>query len=339
MPLRHILRLAAVAILTVFLLAIFLWRSDLHRVSELLGAVSPGWLVLAFASNFAALLFRAIRWRAILDSRNPPRLYATLSSTAIGYMISMLLPVRAADVTRPALLTRHTDIKFSTALGTVLTERIVDLSAMLSFFLLFVFTTGSHFTGAQGAIMKTAATVCILIFVALASFVVGVYFYRDHVRRMHEWLGRFLPARFRESWMRFFDSFTGSLQIIHHRAALLQIVLMTLGVWLSLAGQFFFVLLAFSRPLPFLAAFFVTGLSIIGLIVPTPAGVGGYHKACQIALTSFYHFDIDSSVAIAFIFHLVGVLPVIVVGLGFFVHEGLSWKTVTHLAEEKGLAE
>src|SRR5512140_1684419 len=82
-PLRHILRLAVIALLTVFFLAIFLWKSDLHRVAELLGAISPGWLALAIASNFGALLFRAIRWRYILDSAKPPRLYATLSSTAI----------------------------------------------------------------------------------------------------------------------------------------------------------------------------------------------------------------------------------------------------------------
>lgn len=336
---RHILRLAVIAALTVTLLAFFLWKSDFHRVTELLGSVSIPWVALAVACNLGALLFRAIRWRAILDSRNPPSLYATLSSTSIGYMVSMLLPVRAADVARPALLTRHTTIKFSTALGTVLTERIVDLSAMLTFFLLFVVTSGRHFSGPQGAIIRTAGTVCVLILAALVSFVVGVYFFRDRVRRAHEILGRILPARFREGWMRFFDSFVASLEIVHHREALFQIFVMTVLVWLSLAGQVYFVLLAFARPLPFLASFLVTGLSILGLIVPTPAGVGGYHKATQIALTTFYGFDIDSSVAIAFLFHLVGVLPVIVAGLVFFVHEGLTWRAVTHLGEEKELSE
>lgn len=336
---RHILRLAAVAILTVFFLAIFLWKSDLHRVTALLGTVSPGWLALGFTSNLGALLFRAIRWRYILDSARPPRLYATLSSTAIGYMISMLLPVRAADVTRPALLTRHSDIKFSTAFGTVVIERIVDLTAMLSFFLLFVAIYGRHFGGHQGAIMKTAGTVCLAILLTVAVFVVGVYFFTDRIRRVHEAIGRILPARFREGWMQFFDSFTKSLLVVHDRAAFLKIILMTILVWVCLAGQFYFVVLAFDRPLPFLASFFVTGLSILGLIVPTPAGVGGYHKACQIALTTFYAFDVDSSVAIAFVFHLVGVVPVILAGLAFFVHEGLSWKTVTHLAEERESAE
>ena len=75
-------------------------------------------------------------------------------------------------------------------------------------------------------------------------------------------------------------------------------------------------------------------MTILGLMVPTPGGVGGFHKVCQIILTSFYRFDVDTSVAAAILFHLVGVLPVIALGLVLFMREGLSWRQVTHIAEE-----
>jgi hypothetical protein len=46
-------------------------------------------------------------------------------------------------------------------------------------------------------------------------------------------------------------------------------------------------------------------------------------------LTRFYHFDIDSSVAVAVLFHIIGTLPIIVTGLLLFAKQGLHWKDVT----------
>ena len=80
------------------------------------------------------------------------------------------------------------------------------------------------------------------------------------------------------------------------------------------------------HPLPFDSAFFVTGVTTIGLAIPTPGGIGGFHKACQLVLTRFYAFSIDSSVAVAVLFHVIGTLPVLTMGLFLFAREGLRWK-------------
>jgi uncharacterized membrane protein YbhN (UPF0104 family) len=99
-------------------------------------------------------------------------------------------------------------------------------------------------------------------------------------------------------------------------------------VWACLTGQFSLTVLALHRPLPFDAAFFVTGVTTVGLAIPTPGGVGGFHKACQLVLTHFYGFDINSSVATAVLFHIVGTIPVLLTGVLLFAREGLKWKDV-----------
>jgi len=83
------------------------------------------------------------------------------------------------------------------------------------------------------------------------------------------------------------------------------------------------------HPLPFDSSFFISGLSTLGLAIPTPGGVGGFHKACQLVLTTFYGFTIDESVAVALLFHAVGTVPVVLTGLLLFAREGLRWKDVT----------
>jgi uncharacterized membrane protein YbhN (UPF0104 family) len=69
--------------------------------------------------------------------------------------------------------------------------------------------------------------------------------------------------------------------------------------------------------------------------VPTPGGVGGFHKACQLVLTTFYDFDVNSSVAVAIVFHLVGTLPILATGLILFVHEGLRWRELREIKPEE----
>jgi uncharacterized membrane protein YbhN (UPF0104 family) len=163
----------------------------------------------------------------------------------------------------------------------------------------------------------------------LTFFLLGLFFFRDWIRRLHERLGRLLPQRFREPWMHFFDSFTDALGLARHHAAFARVLLCTAGIWICLTSQFFLATMAVHHPLPFDASFFVTGVTTVGLAIPTPGGIGGFHKACQLVLTKFYRFDVDSSVAVAVIFHLIGTLPVLVTGLLLFAKEGLHWRDVT----------
>jgi uncharacterized membrane protein YbhN (UPF0104 family) len=168
----------------------------------------------------------------------------------------------------------------------------------------------------------------------LLAGIVAVYFFRVRFRLLHEWLARFVPRRFRSSWMGFYDSFVSTLDLAHHPVAILKVLFFTACIWTALTSQFFFVILAVGRYLPYNASFFMTGVTTIGLAVPTPGGVGGFHKACQLVLTNFYGFDINSSVAVAVLFHLVGVLPVILAALILSIREGLNWRQVAHTSEE-----
>jgi uncharacterized protein (TIRG00374 family) len=291
-------------------------------------------VLLGFAANATALLLRTLRWRIILDPDDPPPFFATFFANTVGYMFSIILPIRAADVARPALLSRRTSHRFSGALGTVLTERVLDLTSILTLFVIFAFRRWNEFShdrdiAAWFYIVRIGAIASVVLLGALTFLIIGLFFFQNTIRRLHEALGRILPARFRNAWMHFFDSFTETLKITKNKPAFLAVLLCTVGVWACLTSQFWLATQAVHHPLPFDSAFFVTGVTTVGLAIPTPGGIGGFHKACQLVLTRFYSFSIDSSVAVAVLFHLIGTLPVLCTGLFLFAREGLKWKDVT----------
>lgn len=331
---KRILQIAVITALTVFFLWLFLRNANLGEVGALLRRTNLWWVLVGLVVNFGALLLRTIRWRTLLDPDNPPPFYATFFANTVGYMLSTILPIRASDVARPALLARRTTHRFSGALGTVLCERILDLTTILLLFVYFAVRRWNEFSHDRDIarwfyIVRAGAIASAVILVALWFFIIGLFFFSDFIRRLHVKLGRLLPARFRESWMHFFDTFVETLEITKHRRAFVTVLLCTAGVWACLTSQFWFATMAAHHPLPFDSSFFVTGVTTVGLAIPTPGGIGGFHKACQLVLTRFYGFSVDSSVAVAVLFHIIGTLPVLVMGLLLFAKEGLHWRDVT----------
>jgi uncharacterized protein (TIRG00374 family) len=327
--LRRPLHVISIALLTIVFIGLFLWNSNLRDVWQIIRATSVPWFLAGLFTNFMALVFRTIRWRKLLDVDEPPAFYPTFFANTVGYMLSTILPIRAGDVARPALLSRRTTVRFSDALGTVLTERILDLYSLLLLFIYYVVRHWNSYAGSRAyTLIKSGAVAAGGVLVALTLLVIGIITFRERMRRVHAWVGKFVPARFREPWMRFFDSFAQSLTLSRRPSTLVIVLGATVVIWFCLTAQFWFVLVANHHALPFDASFFISGLSTLGLAIPTPGGVGGFHKACQLVLTTFYGFTIDESVAVALLFHAVGTVPVVLTGLLLFAREGLRWKDV-----------
>jgi uncharacterized protein (TIRG00374 family) len=328
--LRRTLQITAIVAITILFLYLFLRNANLADVWRILKSTDPKWLAIGLLVNFSTLLFRTARWRILLDPDRPPPLYATFFATTVGYMLSTILPIRASDVARPVLLARRTNTRFSGAFGTVLMERVIDLYFILMLFIVFAFRHWSDFAQNEWFfVVRVGAIASAVLLALLTMFIVGMHLFRDGIRRAHEYIGRVIPKRFRDAWMHFFDTFASTLEIARNRRAFVLVLLWTCGIWFCLTSQFIFTVLALHHPLPWDSSIFVTGITTVGLAIPTPGGVGGFHKACQLVLTHFYGFDIDSSVATAVLFHVVGTLPVLVTGLFLFVHEGLRWRDVT----------
>jgi uncharacterized protein (TIRG00374 family) len=331
--LRRILQVTSIALLTVFFLGLFLWKSNLRDVWRIMTATNLFWLASAFVVNWLALIFRTIRWRVLLGGPKPPGFYPTFFANTTGYMLSTVLPIRAGDVARPALLSRRTNVRFSEALGTVLTERILDLFSILGIFIWFCVLRWNSFPNEVG-VVHGGAIGCTAVLAALILLLISLYFFGGAVRRLHNTVGRILPKRFREPWMKFFDAFARTLSITERPRDFFTVIFATAAVWVCLTAQYALVFIAMHRPLPYDATFFISGVTTIGVAIPTPGGVGGFHKLCQWALTSFYGFDIDSSVALALLMHLVGTVPVVITGVTLFAREGLRWRDLRREAED-----
>lgn len=87
---------------------------------------NPGILILALAMTTINLFLRGIRWGILLSGERRLQPMTMFWATADGYLGNALLPARAGELIRSAIVGLKTGIGTSFVFATAMTERIVD---------------------------------------------------------------------------------------------------------------------------------------------------------------------------------------------------------------------
>ena len=105
---------------------------DLPTTARVLRDASPAWVVVAAAFLVADVLVRALRWRLLLAPVAFVRLRRVLGYLLIGYLANNVLPARLGELVRCHYLGDREGISRTTALGTVVVERVVDIAVVVA---------------------------------------------------------------------------------------------------------------------------------------------------------------------------------------------------------------
>lgn len=125
--LRSIGQSALLTLIGVLILYYSLKQTDLSALRALPGRMCLEGLLSVVALIALSHLLRAWRWQLLFPPETAtPRLWPCFSSLMAGYLAN-LIPPRAGEIIRAALLARMEKVPAETSLGTVVLERIVDL--------------------------------------------------------------------------------------------------------------------------------------------------------------------------------------------------------------------
>jgi len=125
--------LFVLALLVAALLAIW-WRGpDWNTVYHAFDVVAWRWVIVGVLLNLLSVLARSLSWRLTIDQALPephPRFGQVFSAFGIGLLGNAVLPARAGELARVAVLRRHLPHgrgTSATLLGTVFAHRLFDL--------------------------------------------------------------------------------------------------------------------------------------------------------------------------------------------------------------------
>ena len=83
----------------------------------------------------------------------------------------------------------------------------------------------------------------------------------------------------------------------------------------------------------------VMTLLVVGVAMPTPGQIGGFHAMYRLTVVTFFGVPDDTAVGAAIVLHAVSFVPVTIVGLVFMAREGLSFGRMREMAQRGGEAK
>jgi uncharacterized protein (TIRG00374 family) len=336
-------RTIVVVAAAVALLALFLRNVDLWRVGAEIVRARPEYLALSLATMPLNLAIRSYRWQYLLEPLGPTRFGNAFRATAVGFAASSVLPARAGEVIRPYFLARQAPadqrgrMTATGAFATIILERLLDLVTVLILLASFVFVFGKNLAGVNPtgfALVKWAGASAagISITVLLVLFVLA----GDPARlgRTMTRLEQVLPSSLAGLIAKIAEKFARGLGAIRSPSRLLIALAWSFPLWLSICLGIWAVAVAFRFAIPFTGSFLLVALLVLGVAVPTPGAVGGFHEAFRVGATMFYGAPDDAAVGAAIVLHLFSILPALLLGLVFAAQEGLNVGGMRRLANQ-----
>lgn len=333
---RPRVRTALILLVTAGLLAFFLRGADMAGVWAETRRADPRLLFLALLATFLTYVLRAWRWQSMLAPLGPTRFSTALRTTIIGFAASAVLPARAGEVLRPYLLARREHLNATAAFATIIIERLIDLATVLVLFGVFVLVPPVAAGNGEGPLahVKFWGGMAALGAVAGLAVLTVLAGHPERLGRAALRVERVLPSRVAALVARFVETFAQGLAVMRSPARLLEALALSFPLWLSIALQIWLTSQAFHITFAYTGTFLVVLLLVVGVAVPTPGQIGGFHAAYQIAVTTFFAVPADRAVGAAIVLHAISFLPVLVVGLVLMAREGLTFSGARELAEQ-----
>ena len=328
---RSILILAV----TAGLLAFFFRNVDVAGVWTETRRANPWLLILAVVATFFTYLFRAWRWQSLLAPIGTAGFSNAFRTTVIGFAANTFVP-RAGEVIRPYLLARIEGLRPTAAFATIIIERLLDLAVVLLMFGFFVLTVPP---GVVSGDADKFAHVKFWGSVAAGASVVGLGFLfalAGHPERLGRAAGRVeavLPARAARLLAQFVEAFAQGLAVMRQPARLAVALVLSVPLWMSIAAGIWLTSQAFHITFPYTGSFLVMTRLVVGVAMPTPGAVGGFHAAYQICVESFFAASPDQAVGSAIVLHAISFVPVTLLGLVYMAQDGLTFTGIRQIAQ------
>ena len=333
---RTYLRTASIIGLTIALMWFFLRSADLASVwSEMLRA-RLDLVVAALGAIAVSYVVRVGRWQRLLAPIGEVRFAPAARATFIGFATTAVLPGRLGEVLRPYLLARREQLSASAALATIVLERLLDLSTVVLLLGLFLFLFSGDLRQTDPQVLAGLKAGGLLAAVgsgAMLALIVVAARAPDRLAGMVAQVERLLPHRIGASAGRFVTRFSAGLGIAREPGRFLAAFVWSLPLWLCVCASAWFVCHAFGIALPPGGSLLVMVLMVLGVSVPTPAGIGGFHAAFQVGVTGFYGAPVDAAVGAALVLHAVSFGPVTLVGIAWMARDGLTFRSAVDLAK------
>jgi glycosyltransferase 2 family protein len=262
---------------------------------------------------------RGLRWRLLIAPMGyHPSARNAFFAVLIGYLTNQAVP-RLGEAVKCTVLGRYENIPVDKLIGTILLERLIDAFTLLMVFgITLAIQPGLYsqimdtFFNKDGATGSNSISGLIILLVLVALIVAAALLWMIIKKKNFDDLKKMITGVVKSGW----QGFTA----IRHLKKRGQFIFLSITMWTLylFAGYIGFKALQETEQYGVREAFTILSAGSIGMIVPTPGGIGAY---AYLVSKTMQLYGVEGGVALAFgwILWLVQTSVVVVGGLFSFI--------------------
>ena len=279
-------------------------------------SVNIFWLFVICVLFMLSNLFRALRWNQFLEPLGyKPRLINSLGTIMIGYFANLAVP-RIGEVVRAGSMSKYENIDGGEVFGTIVLDRLLDVISLLTVIALAFILSFTTFQEYFSENFKLPSTF-LIYFVIVGGILglIGLYFFNRILQNnssQNKWV-----LKIQKLWQGFKDGISSITKVKN----LPLMLFYSFGIWFLYYLMTYLCFFGFepTSHLGPIAGLVVFVFGSLGMVLPSPGGIGSYQWLVTQALIIY---GIDKFAAFSFatiIFMTIQISCNILFGIIFWV--------------------
>lgn len=322
------------SIIAIVLLAYCIKDISAAQVRIMYQSVNFYFLIPSIALSFGMIIFKAVRWRIIIEKTKKVRLFRIISLFSAGQVINISMPALTGQVGRLLLFAKKESLSKTYVFSTIVIEILFDAITML-LFIIFLST-------ATFAFPPEYRSISIILAAATASLIVLLYLILHFEKQIGTLGKKILRGRWPGVYItlkRFSRSFTKGISLLRSTQYFFRTFMFSIASWVAHAFLIYFLFKSFGFDLPIIAAVVVMVINTIALMVPiTPGNVGTFELVVVAALLA-YGIPKSDAVLFALALHILDLIPISIMGLFFLRSEKVNLREIQELGEKEEILD
>ena len=267
----------------------FSWKQFLTEIKN----VNYFYLLLSVICLFITIIVRGLRWKKLFTTANI-NAFDLSKAELIGFWGNSILPLRLGELVRLHYAKKITHQKYSTVIGTIIIERMIDMILIMPFLFVFYYFFPMD-------LINSKINFLIILFILLTLFLILIrYFLSSFKRNLLEKVDKDLIKN-----------------LFLRRNSILFLSFL---IWGLVFIDVYLVQLSMNLKLSIIECLSIMIIATIVYSVPSsPGTIGTFHLAIQEFMVSFLDQSIHASQVFAFILHAHSYLFFIIAGTLYFL--------------------
>jgi glycosyltransferase 2 family protein len=250
----------------------------LSKIIEDIAHANFGWILVSMLIFVLSNVIRALRWRMMFNAIDYyPKFYNLLGSIFINYFANLGIP-RSGEVIRGTVISQYEEIPLEKALGTIVADRILDAIMFGLFLIASLFLGGSVYIAYLNKNAKLDEKISAM---TAQPLLIGGLIILPLLSLLLVWKKRemLIDSPFGRKLWSIIKGFGEGLQSVKDVSNMPLFIFYTVAIWACFYIMLHVMFFAFAPTagLGPIAALIVFVFGSLGMLIPTPGGMGAYH--------------------------------------------------------------